>query len=242
LLAQQFVTVDQVDQARSATKAKSEAIHQATAQLNLSEARLNSALAQQAESKASLQQSNAQAAQSRQAIDLLTPLTAQRASRAAAVNTAEYNYSHCRVYAPFNARVTNMTIAEGAYARIGQQLFTLIDTQVWWVMANYRETQLKNIRPGMPADVFVMSRANRHLDAVVDSTAYGVTLDPTILGVLAPGLPDAQRTLNWVHLASRYPVRIRILNTNGEPLRIGENAVVTVRGYNGAERNDPDSK
>lgn len=230
LLAKQFVTVDQVDQARSATKAREESIREATAQLKLSEARLNSAMAQQVGSQASLEQSNAQAAQSQRAIDILTPLTAQRGSRAAAVRTAEYNYSHCRVYSPFDARVTNMTIAEGAYARTGQQLFTLIDTRVWWVLANYRETQLKNILPGMHADVYVMSKGSRRFNAVVDSTGYGVVPDPAILGVLTPGLPDAQRTLNWVHLASRYPVRIRILDPGGEALRVGENAVVTVRG------------
>ncbi len=229
LLAKQFVTVDQVDQARSNTKARSEAVRQATAQLKLSQARLNSALAQRTQSEASLEQRNAQAEQSQGAIDILEPLTAQRASRAAAVRTAEYNYQHCRVYAPFNARVTNLTISEGAYVRTGQQLFTLIDTRVWWVIANYRETQLQNIRPGMPADVYVMSNANRRFSGVVDSTGYGVIPDPAILGVLTSGLPDAQRTLNWVHLASRYPVRIRITNPVDGSLRMGENAVVTVR-------------
>lgn len=236
LLAKQFVTVDQVDQARSVAKARGEAVRQATAQSKLSEARLNAALAQKTQSEASLDQSNAQAAQSQRAIDILEPLTAQRGSRAAAIRTAEYNYSHCRVYAPFDARVTNLTISEGAYVRTGQQLFTLIDTRVWWVVANYRETQLKNVRPGMRADVYVMSSADRRFDGVVDSTGYGVVPDPAILGLLTQGLPDAQRTLNWVHLASRYPVRIRIVNPVGDLLRIGENAVVTVRGTPGRAR------
>jgi multidrug efflux system membrane fusion protein len=230
LLAKQFVTVDQVDQARSITRAREDAVQQATAQVKLSQARLNSALVQKTQSEATLDQSKAQVVQSERAINILAPLTAQRGSRAAAVRTAEYNYKHCRVYAPFNARVTNLTVSEGAYVHVGQQLFTLIDTRVWWVLANYRETQLNNIRPGMHADVYVMSEADRRFDGVVDSTAYGVTLDPATLGMLAPGLPDAQRTLNWVHLASRYPVRIRILNPASDLMRVGENAVVTVHG------------
>ncbi len=230
LLAKQFVTVDQVDQARSVAKARQEAVQQAVAQRKLSQARLNSALAQKQQSEASLDQSNAQANQSRRAIDILEPLTAQRGSRAAAVQTAEYNYTHCRVYAPFNARVTNLTISEGAFVHTGQQLFTLIDTRVWWVVANYRENQLRDIQPGLRADVYVMANAARHFDGVVESTGYGVAPDPAILGVLSSGLPAAQRTLNWVHLASRYPVRIRIQDPVGDLLRIGENAVVTVRG------------
>jgi multidrug efflux system membrane fusion protein len=177
-----------------------------------------------------LEQSHAQAAQSQHAIDILDPLLAQRGSRIAAVRTAEYNFDHCRVYAPFTARVTNLNIAEGAYAHIGQQLFVLIDTRTWWVAANYRETQLKNIRPGMAADVYLMSGPEQHFEGVVDSTGYGVTLDPSVLGTITQqGLPDAQRTLNWVHLASRYPVRIKILHPVGDLLRIGENAAVIVR-------------
>lgn len=229
LLSKQFVTVDQVDQARSATKAREEAVREASAQLELARARLNSALAQKTRSEATLGQSQAQAIQSQRAIDILEPLIAQRGARLAAIQTAEYNLNHCRVYAPFDARVTNLTTSEGAYAHIGQQLFTLIDTRNWWVIANYRETQLKNIRPGMHVDVWVMSNAARRLNGVVESTGFGVVPDPAILGALTSGLPDAQRTLNWVHLASRYPVRIRVTDRSGS-LRVGENAVVIVRG------------
>ncbi|MGC2656343.1 MAG: biotin/lipoyl-binding protein [Bryobacteraceae bacterium] len=229
LLAKQFVTVDQVDQARTAARAKDEAVKQAEAQLRLSEARLASALAEEQHSEAALDQSHAQATQSERAIDILDPLVAQRGSRAAAVRTAQYNLDHCRVYAPFAARVTNLNISVGAYAHIGQQLFLLIDTRTWWVAADYRETQLKNIRPGMTADIYLMSGTAQHFEGVVDSTGYGVTFDPSILGpITQQGLPDAQRTLNWVHLASRYPVRIRVLHPVDDSLRIGENASVIV--------------
>ncbi len=230
LLPKQFVTVDQVDQARAATRARQEAVRQADAQLKLSQARLASSLAQQTQSEASLQQSHAEVAQSQHAIDILDPLVAQRESRASAVRNAQYNYDHCRVYAPFDARVTNLTISEGAYAHVGQQLFTLIDTRTWWVIANFRETQLKDIRPGMRVDAWLMSKPDTLFKGVVDSTSFGVALDANIIGSLAPGLPEAQRTLNWVHLASRYPVRIRITNPVADLLRVGENAVVVVRG------------
>lgn len=229
LLSKQFVTVDQLDQARSSTRAREEAVKQAAAQLKLSQARLNSALAQKARSTANVEQSHEQVIESQRAIDLLEPLLAQRGARAAAVDTARYNLDHCRVYAPFDARVTNLLISEGAYAHIGQQLFTLIDVRNWWVIANYRESQLKHIVPGMKVDVWVMSDTGRRLEGVVDSTGYGVAPDPNILGSITTGLPDAQRTLNWVHLASRYPVRIRILDPGPGLLRIGENAVAVMR-------------
>jgi len=66
---------------------------------------------------------------------------------------------------------------------------------------------------------------------VVESTGYGVIPDPSILGRVTPGLPDIQRTLSWVHLASRYPVRIRIELPSSDAVRLGESAVVVIRGY-----------
>jgi len=65
---------------------------------------------------------------------------------------------------------------------------------------------------------------------VVDSVGFGVTPDPDLIGTLQSGLPDVQRTLNWVHLASRYPVRVRVLHPIPELFRVGESAVITVRG------------
>jgi membrane fusion protein, multidrug efflux system len=69
-----------------------------------------------------------------------------------------------------------------------------------------------------------------HFSGVVDSIGFGVTPDPDVIGRLETGLPDVQRSLNWVHLASRYPVRVRVQNPTPDLFRIGESAVVTIRG------------
>jgi membrane fusion protein, multidrug efflux system len=231
LLVKQFVTVDQVDQARTTERAGAQSVHEAESQLALNRAHLNSMLAALAQAKASEEQSTAQFQQSQSSVLTLDPLVAQRGGRAAAINNAQYNYNQCRVYAPFDARVTNLVISEGAYAHVGQEIFTLIDTRVWWVLANFRETQLKYVRPGMTADVYVMSDPGLRFTGVVESTGYGVTPDPSILGRITPGLPDVQRTLSWVHLASRYPVRIRIQSGPSDVIRVGESTVVVIRGY-----------
>ena len=83
----------------------------------------------------------------------------------------------------------------------------------------------------MIADIYVMSDAGLRFTGVVESTGYGVTPDPSTIGHLTPGLPDVQRTLSWVHLASRYPVRIRIQSPPSDVIRLGESAVVVIRGY-----------
>ncbi len=231
LLAKQFVTVDQVDQLRTGTVDRELAVRQAEAQLQVSKARLQSSLAALTVSQAGVLQSSAQHQQAQHAVTTLAPYTAQRGARSSAVQDAEYNLDNCTVRAPFDARVTNLTLSEGAYARTGQQVFTLIDTRVWWVIANFRETQLRRILPGMHVGVYLMSDPRHMYRGVVESASYGVVPDANTVGTLQQGLPDAQRTLSWVHLASRYPVRIRILDPEPNQLRIAESAVAVVRGW-----------
>jgi membrane fusion protein, multidrug efflux system len=231
LLAKQYVTVDQVDQARTTQQASAQSVREAESQLALNRAHLNSMLAALAQARASADQSTAQLHESQSSVLTLDPLVGQRQGRAAAIANAQYNFNHCRVYAPFDARVTSLVISEGAYAHVGQEIFTLIDTRVWWVVANFRETQLKHIQPGMTADIYVMSDAGLRFTGVVESTGYGVIPDPSFQGRITPGLPDVQRTLSWVHLASRYPVRIRIQSPPSDAVRLGESAVVVIRGY-----------
>lgn len=230
LLSKQYVTVDQVDQATTLQTTRQQALEQARSQLELAEASLNAAKAQNLQAQATLEQSHHQIQQATHAVTTLDPLVAQRSGRSSAIDTAQYNLDNCKVYAPFDARVTNLTISEGAYAHTGQEIFTLIDTRTWWAVANFRETQLHHIRPGMKAEVYVLSRPTVRLKGVVDSIGFGVTPDADLIGRITQGLPDVQRTLNWVHLASRFPVRVRIESDAPNLLRLGESAVVVIRG------------
>ena len=216
LLTNHFVTVDDVDKAKTSEIAHQEALRESQSRLQVARSELTSAQAQHE--------------QSAHAVTTLDPLTSQRGAKEAAVKRARYDVDNCRVYAPFEARVTNLTISEGAYAHMGQQMFILIDARRWWAVANFREGQLDHIRPGMKADVYVMSKPDRRFSGVVDSIGFGVTPDADVVGSFGSGLPDVQRTLNWVHLASRYPVRVRVENPDPELFRISESAVVIIRG------------
>jgi len=231
LLVKQFVTFDQVDRARTSELTEAESLKQAESQLRQAQAALKSTIAQEERSKAVLTQSRAQHEQARNAVTTLEPLENQRGAKASAIETARYNLNNCRVYAPFDARVTNLTISEGAYAHTGQQVFTLIDARTWWAVANFREGQLGRIKPGMPADVYVMSKPSVRFSGVVESIGFGVTPDEDVIGKLQVGLPDVQRTLNWVRLASRYPVRVRVENPPSDLFRVSESAVVVIRGH-----------
>jgi membrane fusion protein, multidrug efflux system len=236
LLDQQFVTVDQVEQARTLLETRTRAVEQATAQVTLSEAHVRTTRSHYQQSGAEVEQSEAQHEQAVNGVETLAPLTNQREERAAAIRTAQYNLNNCRVYAPFDGYITNLTTSVGEYVHTGVQVFTMIDSRVWWVVANFRETQLTQVALGSPADLFLMSHENVPLRGVVESIGHGVTPDPGVAGVISPGLPAIERSLNWVHLAARYPVRIRIESPPSSLLRIGENAVAVVHPAHGSVR------
>ena len=92
----------------------------------------------------------------------------------------------------------------GQYATAGMRVFALIDTTAWWVLGNFKETQLHHIAPGMPADVFLMTRPDIHFHGVIQSIGFGVS-PPDNTGAQSGTLPSINRTLNWVRLAQRFP-------------------------------------
>ncbi len=159
-------------------------------------------------------------------VDTVDTLMSQRPARAAKVESARLDLERCRVVAPFDAYVTNMNISQGAYAHPGAPLFTLIDTRTWYVIANYRESKIKNISLGSHVDVYLMGHPDRKFDGVVESVGFGVFPED---GKVVAGLPDIERTLNWVHLSSRFPVRVRVKNPDPTLFRIGATAVTVVR-------------
>jgi membrane fusion protein, multidrug efflux system len=155
-------------------------------------------------------------------------VNARRAAAEATVRGAELNLQYCRVSAPFDARITNLNIAQGEYARAAQQVFALVDTRAWYVLANFQETYLDSIRPGMAAEVYLMSYPNQRFRGVVQGIGWAVLpADSHTVGVL----PDVKATLNWVRLAQRIPVRVLLEPPDAaRPYRMGMTAVVTIRG------------
>ena len=188
-----------------------------------------SASAQKLQAIAQISQSQAEVKESAHSVLVLAPLLAQRERQASAVRLARYNYEQCSVIAPFDARITNLTISRDNTRKWARQLFTLIDNRNWWVLANFRETQISHTRYGTPVDVFLISGSTAKYRGIVESASFGVTPDPDVVGKLSEGLPEVQRTLNWVRLASRYPVRIRIIDPPPATLRVGQVAAVVMR-------------
>jgi membrane fusion protein, multidrug efflux system len=226
LLQKQYVTVEQVDHANTAVRVSQGRSDEAQAALVQAQAQLAQATLRHVEATSQAAESQAKLDQSIHAIDRIETLESERPAKAAKVDSARLDLERTRVVAPFDAFVTTLNISVGAYAKPGTPLFTLIDTRAWYVIANYRESKLKAIHIGAHVDVYLLSRPDRRFNGHVESVGFGVLPED---GQLANGLPNIERTLNWVHLSARFPVRVRIDDPDPQLFRIGETAVTVVR-------------
>ncbi|MCK9621557.1 MAG: biotin/lipoyl-binding protein [Methylobacter sp.] len=212
LAKQQYVTVDQLKQARSKYAA--------------SRAELADARAKELSARSAIEEAKSD---SRRAVSLIAQVgnvNARIEAARAVVAAAELDVEYCSVRAPFDAYVTNLNTREGEYARAGTQMFALVDDRHWYAIANFKETYLQSIKPGQEAEVFLVGYPGKRYRGVVTGIGWANYPDNTKQqGVL----PEVQRTLNWVILASRFPVRIEIHERDPEhPLRMGMTAFVTV--------------
>ena len=166
-----------------------------------------------------------QADQARQAIGDTQSLQAQLAGAEAAVALAERDLRNTDLRAPFDGLVTGLEIAAGEYAATGHPLFTLIKTDRWYAVGDFRETELPEIRIGDSAAVWLLGDNRRPVAGHVESIGWGVRPD----SAGAPGLPAVQRTLNWVIVAQRFPVRVLLDNPPPDAMRIGATVSIVVR-------------
>lgn len=141
----------------------------------------------------------------------------------AAVALAERDLANTEVRAPFDGRIAGFKLAAGEYVATGQPLGTLIDVSRWEAVGDFRETELAAIRLGARADVYVMGDRSRVLHGVVEGIGAGVRSDSTA-NLL--GLPFVSRSLEWVRVARRYPVTVRLIDPEQDLMRIGASAVI----------------
>ncbi len=124
---------------------------------------------------------------------------AQRAQAEAQLAQANANLSRVTLVAPFKGRVTQLTAAKGAYATPGQALMLIVPLDVW-VTANFRETQLADMRPGQPATIGI-DAYGRSFKGHVQSIQAGS-------GTAFSLLPAENATGNYVKVVQRVPVKI----------------------------------
>src|SRR5438093_170939 len=147
-------------------------------------------------------------------------------AKATAVQAAaELKLQYTEVRAPVEGIVSRRTVELGQVAQMGQPLLAIVPLHEVWVLANFKETQLARIRPGMRAEISVDTFPDRVFRGTVDSLSAGT-------GARFSLLPPENATGNWVKVVQRLPVKIRLdAGQFGNPhtLRAGMSAVVTVQ-------------
>lgn len=135
--------------------------------------------------------------------------------------------SETTVYAPFDGTIINMRLARGTYAKIGTPVVTIISEYRWWVVANIKENNLGLVRPGQHVDVSFSIYPNKTFDGEVESVGRGVNF---LKKIPDQYLPHVEKTINWVRLAQRFPVRIKLVSFDVKkyPLKSGTTALVTI--------------
>jgi multidrug efflux system membrane fusion protein len=161
----------------------------------------------------------------RQFVGDTNSLLAQLEGARALVAQAERDLRNTIVRAPFDGRIVGVTISAGQLVGPLRPLFTLIDTSQWYVIADFRETELERIHPGERATAFIMTSPKVRLHGVVESIGSAVA-QPENLSIA--GVPPVPRDLNWVRIAQRFPVRIALERPPDELMRIGASAVAVV--------------
>ena len=140
----------------------------------------------------------------------------------ATLNQAQLDYSWTTVTAPTSGWVTNVSLQPGDVVAANQPLFALISNGEFWVDANFKETELENIRANQQAVIHLDMYPGVKFNGVVRSISGGT-------GSAFSLLPPQNATGNWVKITQRVPVRIRILNADPTyPLRIGTTASVRI--------------
>ncbi|MBI1942039.1 MAG: HlyD family secretion protein, partial [Betaproteobacteria bacterium] len=150
----------------------------------------------------------------------------------AALEAAQLELSRARVAAPAAGVLSNMRLQPGEHVERGAAVFSLVEDGPLWIEANYKETQLTDVRVGqaatLSADAYPGASWRARVAAIAPATGAEFAV-----------LPPQNATGNWVKVVQRIPVRVEVEDTAGRPaLRAG--MTVTVSVDTGRERSAAD--
>ncbi|MET0430950.1 MAG: HlyD family secretion protein [Hyphomicrobium sp.] len=165
------------------------------------------------QTKSQLQQAQATSSRAKANVEAATrqvgALQAQKISAIANVQAAkadealaQLNVSYTNVAAAQSGKIVQLSAAKGQYVQVGQNLMMFVPSHIW-VTANFKETQITDMRPGQPVTLEVDAYPNRKLNGHVDSLQSGS-------GTAFSLLPAENATGNYVKVVQRVPVKIEI--------------------------------
>ena len=143
------------------------------------------------------------------------------------LHAARLDLEFTEVRAPVDGYVTNLLLRYGSQTVANQPALALIDTNSFWVHGYFKETQVEHIRPGNKVVIKLMTWPDVPLEGTVESMGWGIAQQDG--APAADLLPAINPSFDWIRLAQRIPVRIRLAHVPAEvELRVGTTASVFV--------------
>ena len=143
------------------------------------------------------------------------------------LHKAHLDLEFTEVRAPVDGYVTNLLLRYGSQTVANQPALALIDTGSFWVHGYFKETQIENVRSGNKVVVKLMTYPDAPLEGVVENMGWGIAQQDG--APAADLLPAINPSFDWIRLAQRIPVRIRLTRIPEEvELRVGTTASVFV--------------
>lgn len=153
----------------------------------------------------------------------------QLAKSIATRDLAKIDLDRTAITAPSDGWVTNLNVYQGEFITRGSVAVALVQQRSFYVLAYLEETKLHGVEPGYRAEVTPLG-SNVVLRGTVDSVAAGVTNSSS--SVDSKGMATVDSNLEWVRLAQRVPVRIRLDQQPGNRFPAGTTATVVITGQN----------
>jgi len=221
----------QAEEARvAALESYTQAVHEQEARIfkddATTERKFINARQQHLAAKALVEKTKAVVRQKEQALEAKVGDEYARVAEARAqLATAKLHLEWTKVRAPARGYVTNLQLRVGSYAHAGQPLLTCIETDSWWIVANFRESTLENIRRGQPAGIACKTYPGRIFSGTVQSIGWGVDEGQ---GIPSGKLPQVKKPQELLPSAQRFQVRVVLDKPDEVALRVGATAAVTV--------------
>ena len=162
-----------------------------------------------------------------QANNVLQTVLHQLAKAQATRDLAKLDLERTVIRAPADGWVTNLNVYTGEFITRGSTAVALVKQNSFYVLAYMEETKLEGVRPGYRAEITPLG-SNKVLKGTVDSVAAGVTNASSTRD--DKGMATIDSNLEWVRLAQRVPVRIRLDNQQENIWPAGTTATVVVTG------------
>ena len=208
LLAKDEVSQQMFDSTTSASLAQNAAADSARSQVVEAEAGIRVAESRLVQARAGAQQAQAEMATSQTGPQQVSAMKAKAAAAVAhaqqakaSLEQAELNLQYATVVAPVKGNVSRKTAEVGQTVQAGQPLLAIIPLETVWITANFKETQLTDMRPGQKATITVDAYGSRtftgHVESIASATGARFSL-----------LPPENATGNYVKVVQRVPVKI----------------------------------